>query len=229
LLRHHLAQPGVLRPYTKAEVLAWSSYFACAHQVKFALFQRYGLLGAAGDRHLAEFVPGFLRDEETAYRWGFSLTPMSYRYARWAEAPAQTQALLDGTTPFALQHSDEEGVLQMCALLGLGDMMTNCNLPNQGQIANLPLDAVVETNAYFSRDSVRPLVAGPLPSGVLNLVEPHVRNQELLIEAALRRDVDLAFQAVFNDPLTAIPLDKAWEMFRAMLDATRAYLPGFAL
>ena len=97
----------------------------------------------------------------------------------------------------------------------------------EGQIPNLPLGAVVETNAYFSRDSVRPLTAGPLPEGVLNLVEPHVRNQEMIVEAALTRDVDLAFQAVFSDPLTTLPIDKAWAMFQEMLQATKEWLPGF--
>jgi alpha-galactosidase len=229
LLRHHLAQEGVLRPYTREEVESWGSYFTCAHQVKYSLFQRYGLLPAAGDRHIAEFAPGFLLDQETVYRYGFSLTPIAYRYARWAEAPDQTRALMSGERPFALQHSSEEGVEQMCALLGLGDMMTNCNLANQGQIANLPIAAVVETNAYFSQDSVRALTAGPLPAGVLNLVEPHVRNQEIIVEAALRRDADLAFQAILSDPLTRLPVDRAWAMFQEMLQATAAYLPGFAI
>ncbi len=226
LVRHHIAQEGVMRPYTREEVLSWGNYFTCAHQVKFSLFERYGLLPAAGDRHIAEFVPGFTVDEETVYRYGFSLTPMSYRYARWAEAPEQTRALMAGERPFALKPSGEEGVQQMCALLGLGDMMTNCNLPNEGQIANLPLGAVVETNAYFAQDSVRPIVAGALPPGVLNLVEPHVRNQEMIVEAALTRNVDLAFQAVFSDPLTHLPIDRAWAMFREMLEANKAYLPG---
>jgi alpha-galactosidase len=117
----------------------------------------------------------------------------------------------------------------MCALLGLGEMMTNCNLPNEGQIANLPLRAVVETNAYFSEDSVRPLVAGPLPDGVLNLVEPHVRNQEMIVQAALDRDVERAFQAVFSDPLTDLPIDQAWQMFSEMLQASKEWLPGFSL
>jgi galacturan 1,4-alpha-galacturonidase len=229
LLRRHIAQDGVMRPYTREEVQGWNNYFACANQVKFELFRRFGLLPCAGDRHLAEFTPGFLLDEETVYRWGFSLTPISYRYQRWVEAPAKTVALMEGREPFSLGHSSEEGTEQMCALLGLGDMMTNCNLPNRGQIANLPSDAVVETNAYFSRDSVRPLVAGELPAGVLGLVEPHVRNQEMIVEAALAHDVDLAFQAVFNDPLTRLPIDKAWAMFREMLTATREWLPGFGL
>ena len=117
----------------------------------------------------------------------------------------------------------------MRALVGLGDMFTNVNLENGGQIENLPYGAVVETNAYFSTDSVRPVVAGPLSDGVLNLVEPHVHNQEMIVEAALTGDVDLAFQAVFSDPLTRLPIDKAWEMFQAMVEATKDYLPRFDL
>ena len=41
--------------------------FDCAHRVKFDLFNRYGLIAAAGDRHLAEFMPGdeYLKDPET--------------------------------------------------------------------------------------------------------------------------------------------------------------------
>jgi alpha-galactosidase len=229
LVEHHMAQDGVMRPYSKEEVLSWDSYFACAHQVKYQLMAHYGILPAAGDRHLAEFVPGFLVDEETAYRYGFSLTPMSYRYARWEEAPVKTREVMEGREPFTLRPSSEEGVAQMCALLGLGDMVTNCNLPNTGQMPDLPADAVVETNAHFSRDNVRPLAAGYLPQGVLDLVAPHVRHQEMIVEAALTRDADLAFQAVFGDPLTHLPIDRAWAMFREMLQATSDYLPGFEL
>ena len=44
-----------------------NSSFNCAHRVKFDLFRRYGLIAAAGDRHLAEFMPGneYLNDPET--------------------------------------------------------------------------------------------------------------------------------------------------------------------
>jgi galacturan 1,4-alpha-galacturonidase len=186
-------------------------------------------LAAAGDRHLAEFVPGFLVDDETIYRYGFLRTPMAYRYARWSEAPDATRALMNGDRPFSLAPSSEEGVQQMCALLGLGDMLTNCNLPNQGQIDNLPMQAVVETNAWFTRNSVRPVVAGALTPGLLSLIEPHVRNQEMIVEAALTRDVELAFQAVYADPLTHLPLDRAWDMFVEMLRTTSPWLPGFAI
>ncbi len=115
------------------------------------------------------------------------------------------------------------------ALLGLGDIVTNVNVENAGQIANLPLGAVVETNAHFSRDQVRLLTAGSLPPGLQPLIHRHVCNQELIVEAALTRDKNLAFQAVYNDPASGLPLDEAWEMFNAMLHASQEFLPGWNL
>src|SRR6185436_19184662 len=105
-----------------------------------------------------------------------------------------------GHEPLALQPTGEEGVAQIRALLGLGPIVTNVNMENQGQIPNLPLRAVVETNARFDRDEVRPVAAGALPPGLHALVALHVSSQEMIVEAALTRDKELAFQALFSQP-----------------------------
>lgn len=217
LVRHHIAQPETLRPYTQVEVESWNDWFKSVHQVKFGLFQRFGILAAAGDRHLVEFIPGFIDSPETLFRYGIIRTPVSFRIARWYLAPQKTRDLLSGKTPLELKSSGEEGVGQIKAILGLGDLVTNVNLKNQGQIANLPLDAVVETNAHFSCDEVRPLSAGLISAGLLPLIQQHSANQELIIESALTGDKDLAFQAIYNDPTTSLTIDKAWEMFNEML------------
>jgi alpha-galactosidase len=227
LVRRHMAQPGVIRPYTREEVESWGTWFHSAEQVKFALFQRFGLLAAAGDRHLVEFLPGFTRSPEELFRWGIIRTPVSWRMGRWQNAPQKTRDLMAGREPLALQPSGEEGVAQIRALLGQGDIVTNVNVENQGQIANLPMHAVVETNARFSRGEVRPVVAGALPSGLQSLIARHVSNQEMIVEAALTRNKDLAFQAVVNDPTNRLPIDEAWEMFNKMLAASREFLPGW--
>ena len=178
----------MLRPYTREEVEARGDWFHDNAQVKMALFRRWGILPAAGDRHLVEFLPGFTRSPETLFRWGVIRTPVSYRIERWREAPRKTLDLMAGREPLVLDASGEEGVAQMRALLGLGDLVTNVNVENRGQVADLPLGAVVETNARFSRDEVRPLAAGSLPPGVQPLVARHVANQEMIVEAALSRD-----------------------------------------
>ncbi len=227
LLRRHIAEPGVIRPYTREQVESWHNWFHSADQVKFELFRRFGILAAAGDRHLVEFMPGFTRSPEELFRWGVIRTPIAWRIERWQTAPQKTRDLMTGREALSLGASGEEGVAQIKALVGLGDRVTNVNLENEGQIANLPLRAVVETNARFSRDELKPVVAGALPSGLQSLIARHVSNQEMIVEAALTRDKELAFQAVFNDPTNRLPLDETWEMFNQMLEAGRAFLPGW--
>lgn len=229
LLREHIQRPGVLRQCTREEVEGWHNWFRDASQVKFTLFQRFGVLPAAGDRHLVEFLPGFTRSPDELFRWGVIRTPVSYRIQRWKDAPQKTLDLMAGRKPLALGASGEEGVDQIRALVGLGDIVTNVNLPNVGQIDNLPRGAVVETNAHFSRDQVRPLTAGAIPPGLQATIARHVANQEMIVEAALTRDKDLAFQAIYNDPANRLPVDEAWAMFNEMLQASRAYLPGWQI
>ena len=214
MLREHIQEPGVLRPFTPQEVEAQNNFFTDNRQIKFELFKRYGILAAAGDRHLAEFVPGFTRSPEELFRWGVIRTPVAYRIKKWQEIGQQVPEIVSGERPFPLKQSDEEAILQMKALLGLGDLITNVNKANMGQMANLPPHVVVETNAHFSRDRVEPIAAGALPAGVHTLVATHVQNQEMIIEAALTGNEDLAFQAVFNDPCTSVPIDQAWQMFQ---------------
>ncbi len=229
ILRQHLDKPGTFRTYTQEEVESWNDWFHSAEQVKFALFQRFGILAAAGDRHLVEFLPGFIHSLEILFNWGIIRTPVSYRIKRWRTAPQKTRDLINGVTPLVLESSGEEGVGMIKALLGLGDLVTNVNLENVGQISNMPLHAVVETNAQFSRDSVRPLTAGALPAGIAPLINQHSANQELIIEAALTEKSDLAFQAFFNDPTNHLPIDTAWELFNKMLQVNREYLPSLAV
>jgi galacturan 1,4-alpha-galacturonidase len=228
LVNHHLDQPGTLRAYTQEEVESWNDWFRSPEQVKLTLFRRFGILAAAGDRHLVEFVPGFVRSPEILFKWGIIRTPVAWRIERWATAPQKTRDLINGVTPFVPEQSGEEGINMLRALLGLGDLVTNVNMENVGQISNAPLHAVVETNAHFSRANIHPLSAGALPAGIAPLINQHIANQELIIEAALTKNMDLAFQAFFNDPTSHLPIDISWEFFNRLLRMNQEYLPSTA-
>ena len=219
-LREHIARPGVLRNYTKREVLAKKSWFITHRQVSWELLRRFGVVGAAGDRHLSEFLPWFLTSRDSCYRWGFLLTPYSHRIQRWRNIPKiYARQLRSGQLP-DMSRSGEEYVNQMLAIVGRAAFRTNVNMPNRGQMGKTPLGAVVETNALFSRDSVQPVVSGALPDNVNTWVQRHVSNQETLIRAGFTGDKDLAFQAFLNDPLVRIGVDKAWKLFNEMLGKT---------
>ena len=82
-------------------------------------------------------------------------------------------------------------------------IVSNVNIPNTSrQIPNLPEEAVVETNALFGRDSIRPIYAGEMPENIRELVMPHIENHERILEASKTRDVNLVVESFMNDPVT---------------------------
>ncbi|MCY8718553.1 alpha-galacturonidase LplD [Bacillus sp. S10C12M] len=191
------------------------SVFRSAHRVAFDLFETYGAIPAAGDRHLAEFLPGpYLKQPEA---WKFHLTPISFRKQDRDEKRKETERLIVQKQGAAGKTSGEEGVNIIAALLGLGELVTNLNMPNQGQVSNLPLQAIVETNAFITRNRVQPICSGALPKGVEMLAARHVSNQEAVAEAALTKDRRLALQAFLNDPLVTIDPSDAAQLFHDML------------
>ena len=204
-----------------------NSYFACGHRVKFDLFLRYGAIAAAGDRHLAEFLPPwYLKDEETARQWQFTLTPVSWRKEDLQCRLARSRRLVSGEEAVDLTPSGEEGHLLMKALLGMGDLVSNVNLPNAGQIPNLPRGAVVETNALFGFGRIQPVLAGDMPGNLLPLVARHVYNQENALRAALTCDRTLGFTTFMNDPqMGSVSLSDGQKLFDDMLEAQRKFLP----
>ena len=198
-------------------------------KVKFDLFRRYGYIAAAGDRHLSEFCPGnwYLKDPETVKSYDFSLTNLEWRRSRYNKRIASNKAVASGEKPFKFGDSGEESVDQIKALLGLGDFVTNVNIPNKGQVPNNPKDAVVETNAFFSADSVRPVFAGEVPEGINALVMRIIEEQEMVVEAGLTGNYELAFTAFLNNPNVCLPVDTARKLFNEMLENTKKYLPYY--
>lgn len=208
-----------------------NSSFHCAHRVKFDLFRRYGYIAAAGDRHLAEFMPGdeYLKDPETVRNWKFGLTPVKWRKDDLAARLERQRQIISGVQEVNRKPSGEEGILLMKALLGLGRLISNVNLPNAGQIGNLPLGTVVETNAVFSKNSIRPVIAGNLPPELYELILPHVENHQLILQAALSCDRELVIKAFLNDPNTrskCTDKTKLRKLVDEMIAGTAEYLPA---
>jgi len=204
-----------------------NSTFECAHRVKMDLFRKYGLIAAAGDRHLVEFVPGdwYLKDPETVHSWKFGLTTVAWRKEDLQKRLERSGKLLRGEEAIELKSTGEEGILLIKALCGLTRVISNVNIPNTaGQIGNLPTEAIVETNAVFGRDSIRPVVAGELPENVLELIMPHVKNHERIYEAATTGNVELVVEAFMTDPLMSgkITEAQARELIKDMMEKTLA-------
>jgi alpha-galactosidase/6-phospho-beta-glucosidase family protein len=186
----------------------------------------YGYLPAAGDRHLCEFVPGYLSDEKERERLDLRVTTVDVRRERLAADRERVRRMVRGDEPIPAGPSREEISDIMAAVWTGEDSVNIVNLPNAGQVRDLPLGAVVETYGALNGTGASGIVFGELPPPVAALVHPHVFNQEATVQAGLTGDRDLAFRMFVNDPLVASQAD-ARALFDEMFEAHSAYLPQF--
>ena len=204
--------------------------FAYGNKVKLDLYRKNGVLAAAGDRHLAEFMPNlwYLKDPETVKEWQFGLTTVDFRENQQAERIAESIEMAEGRKSFPVVKSTEEAVDLMKALLGFQTIVSNVNMPNQGQMPQMPLGSIVETNCIFSNDQVKPIVSKPLPVTVANLVYRNCANIDATYEGIKERDLGKLYLAFANQPLcNTLTMEQSKELFKEMCFNTREYLDEY--
>ena len=203
--------------------------FASTQSVKMDLFRRFGYIAAAGDRHLAEFCGGkwYLESPERVREMHFGLTTVKWRREDLQKKHAKSEAMRNGTEKIIIKRTGEEGVNQIRAILGLTELVTNVNIPNVGQIPNLPIGAVVETNAVFRSNSVTPLFAGAIPKEICPLIARACGEQEQVSEGIAKRDITVILNAFVNDPLVTCSLKDAEKLFFEMCRNTKKYLTTY--
>ncbi|HOG45739.1 MAG TPA: hypothetical protein PLJ35_08865 [Anaerolineae bacterium] len=227
LLRDWLAEHGALH-FAHDMLLGtpWTA-FHDRHGVKFTIFEATGCLPGAGDRHVAEFFPHFLRPETNwGLDYGIEATTVPHRAEMYALQAEQVQCWLSGEDSVPLRPSPEQVGPLVAALAGGRPERVIVNIPNLGQVPNLPRGAVVECYARVDARGVHPEFPGPLPAMPAAVCNWHLAIMELTLEAALCGDRGLALEALRMEPTV-----REWEAAAPMLDellaANATWLPQF--
>jgi alpha-galactosidase len=199
------------------------------HTVANELFEEFGYMPYVGDRHISEFFGRYLAPSmQRVKSYHLKRTPVSWRKARLVRQRKFARRLASGKEPLNMTKSRETAADIMAARWLGREFVDVMNLPNTGQVENLPYGAVVETPGLVNASGFTPICSGELPPQVLSVTMPHVLNQEMIVEAGLSGDWEMAMQALINDPLCAhLPIPKIKEMGRKLLEANRKHLPRF--
>ncbi len=200
--------------------------------MKATLFKAYDALPAAGDRHIAEFFPHFINESTS---WGtdydLKLTSVEDRQGLEAFAKMMIESVLNGETDLAPFMADisTEAANKIIRAITCGETYIGImNLPNVGQISNLPKDSVVETYGTIASTGAYAITYGDVPAGVQNILQKHISNQEMTVQAALTGDRNLALQVLLNDPLSSrLTIAQTRQLLDEMLEANKQYLPKF--
>ena len=205
MLRDWLVEHGPFAQVGQLDLNSVFDVFTDRLAVKLTLFEQLGVLFGAGDRHVAEFIPGFLTEaSELGRRYGVVLTTVDQREEMARLRRAWVERFVGGG-PEKLQRSQEQLAPVMAALAGGPAGQFLVNVPNNDQIDNLPHEVVVECMAEVDSLGVRPLAVGALPHAAYAVIAPHVARQELIVEAALTNQREPALAALATDPLVRDP------------------------
>ena len=204
--------------------------FSSNARVRMDLYRRFGYVAAAGDRHLAEFMDNadYLASPQCVKDWMFGLTTVEWRKNDLVKRLERSARLYSGEDTWEIKDTGEEGVAQMRALLGLGTMVTNINVPNEGQIANLPHGTIVETNAAFRDGIVQPVFAGKVPDSIYALISRAARENDDILDAGFSGDLAYCFEKFKNLNMIKTLTDaEKKDLFDTMIAGTKKYLADF--
>jgi alpha-galactosidase len=202
----------------------WSSRGRLASE----LFQHYGYLTYIADRHTCEFFACYITSAEMMARFKLGRTSVEDRSSRYARAAQTIQDWMEGRRKLDVTPSRETAADIMAAIAfdhGFTDVV---NMVNFGQIANLPLGAVVETMGYVDAGGARPLTVGPVPEQIRALCAPHAEVQLRTVNAGLSGNLDEALMGLLADPVCAcLPASDVKRMGIELLESNRDLLPQF--
>lgn len=100
------------------------------------------------------------------------------------------------------------------------------NVRNNGTIASLPDDVVIECSAVIGSWGARPLAVGHLSPEVSGLIHQVKAYEQLTVEAAVHGDYDKGLMALANNPLVP-DIKRAKAILDDILRINRDYLPQF--
>lgn len=194
------------------------------------VFHAFGIFPIPGDEHLCEYLPWvsnpvtrpWEKYEISLYDW----ERLEQRRNDQHEFIARVGAGLEPLD--SLRRMNSEGALEVIEnVAGAGNNYhLAVNLPNQGQIANLPPDVIVETPGVFSGAGVQGVSVGSLPDGVAGLLRREITAARLCVDAAVHGDRQLALQCLLLDPVIN-DMDVAQQILDDYLETYRELAPQF--
>jgi len=194
------------------------------------IFHDFGIFPVPGDTHLCEYLP-WMSDPVTKpwdkfnirlYDWELMAGLRDFSLDRLNEM-ANGNMSIEG-----LLDADSEGALEMIENITCAGEHYHlaANLPNVGQISNLPLGAIVETPVMVNGAGIHPIHMGALPEPVAELCRRELMTAQLGIDAAVEGSYEKALQCLLLDPVIC-DLDAAQLILDDYLKTYKEHLPQF--
>jgi len=200
----------------------------------FELTQLFGAFPGVFDRHITEFFPHMFSAEGGYF--GKTLGVNAFSLERCLEeghagfAEMKEHAFSPDPLPdyyFERLAGEHEQVTEIIESIrtNAGNVFS-ANLPNHGQIPNLPTDAIVECPAIADATGLHAIDQGPMPSGLAGTLATRFQWVETTVDAALEGSREKFVQALLIDGAVK-SVETAYRLADDLLEAQKEYLPQF--
>lgn len=194
------------------------------------IFEIFDLFPIPGDTHLCEYLP-WMSDPVVKpwekfkirlYDWDMNTALRDFIHHR-LNRMADGSMTIDG-----LLESDSEGALEVIENLAGASTHYHlaANLPNQGQIEDLPPGTIVETPVVFDNAGIHPVLMGKFPLPITELLHREAVVAQLCVDSVVEGDRNKALQCLLLDPVIH-DIDTAQKILDSYLVEYKDYLPTF--
>ncbi len=134
----------------------------------------------------------------------------------------------DEATIEGLLETDSEGALEMIEnqVCATTHYHLAANLPNAGQISNLPFGCTVETPVIVDGAGIHPVHVGALPEPVAELCRRETFVAQIGVDAAVEGNREKALQCLLLDPVVT-DIETGRKILDDYLTSYKEYLPQF--
>ena len=198
------------------------------------LVELFGAFPAVMDRHVTEFFPHLFARKGSYYGKTLGVEAYSFegtiswgdRIFREMKRHAMSPRPLSEEYMAKVGGEHEQVTDIITSIRQDRSAVYSANLPNQGQIPNLPKDAVVEGPAIADGGGVRAVAQPPMPSALAGTLATRFQWVETVVEAAIEGSREKFVQALLIDGAVD-GVDAARRLADDLLRAHARYLPQF--
>jgi len=208
----------------------WETFDPSFEPLTRKVFAAFDLFPVPGDTHLCEYLP-WMSNPATRPWEAFAIRLYDWEaFAILREFSLdRLNSMAEGVMPVdALLETDSEGALELIENKARGGTHYHlaANLPNVGQIANLPTGAIIETPVVVDGGGIHPVHVGALPAAIAELCRRELAAVQLCVDAAVTGDRRTALQCLLLDPVIS-DMHQAGQILDDYLTSYREYLPQF--
>ena len=194
------------------------------------VFSHFGLFPIPGDEHLCEYLPWMSNIQTkpwekfdcSLYDWELNAALRDFQWDMIKSAITTKKGAE------SLKYPESEGAQEVITGL-LNDKplyWEAVNIPNNGLIAGLSPETIVEVPAYVSSAGICGEVVGEMPKAVTGLLQREALCSQLCIDSVVQGDRQMAIQSLLLDPVIN-DIDIAEDVLVDILESNRLYLPQF--